>query len=269
MVELDRNAILKEMGITQWVLRDANPAETQVQDSPQQGISIPRAEAEPKEPAVEPALPAPEPVSDSAQHLAPASVSVAPPRTVDPDILSLDALRDQVAGCTACELANSRSHTVFGEGADQADWLFVGEAPGQQEDRQGKPFVGRAGGLLTQMIRALDKSREQVYITNTLKCRPPNNRDPLPAELKACEPFLLKQIQLLQPRVIVALGRISAQTLLNSDQPLGKLRGQVYQYGPDNIPLIVTYHPAYLLRQPADKGKVWSDLLLAHRQLPV
>jgi DNA polymerase len=174
-----------------------------------------------------------------------------------------------VAECTACELAASRTHTVFGEGSDQADWLFIGEAPGQQEDRQGKPFVGRAGGLLTQMIRALDKTREQVFIMNTLKCRPPGNRDPLPAELKACEPFLLKQIQLIQPKVIVALGKTSAQALLNSDQALGKLRGQVYQYGPDNIPLIVSYHPAYLLRQPADKGKVWADLLLAHRQLPV
>jgi len=123
--------------------------------------------------------------------------------------------------------------------------------------------------LWASAVRALDQTREQVYIANTLKCRPPNNRDPLPAELKACEPFLLKQIQFVQPKVIVALGRISAQTLLGSDQPLGKLRGQVYQYGPDNTPLIVTYHPAYLLRQPADKGKVWADLVLANRQLPV
>lgn len=256
MVELDRNAILKEMGITQWVLRDTSAGELPLQD-------------ESAEPAGELAPEKFEPAVEALKQPASARVPVASPQVPELDALSLDVLRDQVAECTACELANSRSHTVFGEGADQADWLFVGEAPGQQEDRKGKPFVGRAGGLLTQMIRALDKSREQVYIANTLKCRPPNNRDPFPAELKACEPFLLKQIQLLQPRVIVALGRISAQTLLNTDQPLGKLRGQVYQYGPDNIPLIVTYHPAYLLRQPADKGKVWSDLLLAHRQLPV
>jgi uracil-DNA glycosylase family 4 len=263
MVELDRNAILKEIGITQWVLRDASAG------VPEQGASIPQTQDESAEPVVEGAIPIPEPVVEPLKQPASVRVPVTPPQVLELDALSLDVLRDQVAACTACELANSRLHTVFGEGADQADWLFVGEAPGQQEDRQGKPFVGRAGGLLTQMIRALDKSREQVYIANTLKCRPPNNRDPLPAELKACEPFILKQIQLLQPRVIVALGRISAQALLKSDQPLGKLRGQVYQFGPDNIPLIVTYHPAYLLRRPEDKSKVWSDLLLAHRQLPV
>lgn len=244
----NRNQILKEMGITQWMLR-----ETEV------GIVADDASAQiPNSPVVkEPAKNSPtaviqiEDVSNSG---------------ID-EQADLNALRLSVAACTACSLSQSRNHTVFGEGPEQADWLLVGEAPGQQEDRQGKPFVGRAGQLLTQMIRALDKTREQMFIANTLKCRPPGNRDPLPEELQACEPYLLKQIELIQPKVILALGRISAQALLKSDQPLGQLRGQVYQYGPDKIPLIVTYHPAYLLRNPADKAEVWSDLLLAHKQI--
>ena len=268
MIELDRNAILKEMGVTQWVLRDAGGDEVSVQDTT--GVSAPGEgiqSARPERGEVA-NVKRPPPVVEQPIQAEPEREPAIPHEEV-PVALNLEALCDQVAQCRACELANSRTHTVFGEGPGQADWLFVGEAPGQQEDRQGKPFVGRAGGLLTQMIRALGQSREQVYIANTLKCLPPNNRDPLPAELKACEPYLLKQIQFLQPKVIVALGRISAQALLGSDQPLGRLRGQVYQYGPDKTPLIVTYHPAYLLRQPADKGKVWADLLLANRQFPV
>jgi uracil-DNA glycosylase family 4 len=264
MSDLDRNAILKEMGITQWVLRDAQAGENPAQDVP-----VPLAQTELDNPSGnESSAKVKRAVEAVAQPVAETTPAVQP-QAVEPKALSLESLRAEVAICAACALAKSRTQTVFGEGPDQADWLFVGEAPGQQEDRQGQPFVGRSGGLLTQMIKALNKSREQVYIANTLKCRPPNNRDPLPDELQACEPFLLKQIQLLQPKVIVALGRISAQALLGSDQPLGGLRGQVYQYGPDNIPLIVTYHPAYLLRQPADKGKVWADLLLAHRQIPL
>lgn len=264
MSKPDRNAILKEMGITQWVLRDTQADENSAQDVPvplaQTGLDNPSGKEPPAKVkrAVEAVA---QPVAETTPALQ--------PQVIEPKALSLESLRAEVAICETCALAKSRTQTVFGEGPDQADWLFVGEAPGQQEDRQGQPFVGRAGGLLTQMIKALNKSREQLYITNTLKCRPPNNRDPLPEELQACEPFLLKQIQLLQPKVIVALGRISAQALLRSDQPLGKLRGQVYQYGPNKIPLIVTYHPAYLLRQPEDKGKVWADLLLAHRQIPV
>jgi uracil-DNA glycosylase family 4 len=259
----DQNAILKEMGITQWVLRDA-PAQN-VSDQPETKRAVSGRQDKPaeKEPSDKPA-----PTAEALKSPEPERTKVTPSQQ-DVSGVSLDSLRIQVTECTACELASSRKQTVFGEGPDQADWLFIGEAPGQQEDRQGKPFVGRAGGLLTQMIRALDATREQVFIVNMLKCRPPDNRDPLPSELKACEPFLLKQIQLVQPKVIVALGKTSAQALLKSDQTLGKLRGQVYQYGPDKIPLIVSYHPAYLLRQPADKGKVWADLLLAHRQLPV
>ena len=266
MTDLDRNAILKEIGITQWVLRDEDGRDLSVQEAPiKQGKQVPEdvsALASEHTPGKD----QPEEGAAISAKLTDQTTSVEPPQIA---AITLESLRAEVAGCTACKLSESRMQTVFGEGPNQADWLLVGEAPGQQEDRQGKPFVGRAGGLLTQMIRALDKSREQVFITNTLKCRPPNNRDPLPDELKACEAYLLKQIELIQPKVMVALGRISAQALLKSDQPLGKLRGQVYQYGPNKIPLIVTYHPAYLLRQPGDKGKVWEDLLLAHRQLPV
>ena len=244
----NHNAILKEMGITQWVLRESLA-----------GIADEEAAVQMSNPADDKDHPKDTP--RAAIQTAPA-----PDRAID-EQADLPALRASVATCTACSLSQTRNQTVFGEGPERADWLLVGEAPGQQEDRQGKPFVGRAGQLLTQMIRALDKTREQMFIANTLKCRPPGNRDPLPEELQACEPYLLRQIELIQPKVMVALGRISAQALLKSDQPLGRLRGQVYQYGPHKTPLIVTYHPAYLLRNPVDKGKVWADLLLAHKQI--
>lgn len=258
-----RHAILKEMGITQWVLRE--PVVTLPSETVMTETAIPDkppAQSTTAKIALDVSLkPAPQ-TRDKADSHTKADTGV----RVEP-ASNLAELRAQVAACTACELAQSRTHTVFGEGPDQADWLLVGEAPGQQEDRQGKPFVGRAGQLLSQMIRALDHSREQMFIANTLKCRPPNNRDPMPEELQACEPFLLKQIELLQPKVMLALGRFSAQALLKSEEPLGRLRGKVYHYGPDKIPLIVTYHPAYLLRKPADKAKVWTDLLLAYQQL--
>lgn len=250
----DRDAILREMGITQWVLRDPS---TGTDSGIERETSTPGVSAEKIQ-------------SGSGQGKAAAAVATEPTSKAAPtDGGTLEALRAQVAACTACELAQTRSNTVFGEGPDRADWMFIGEAPGQQEDIQGKPFVGRAGSLLTQMLLALGLGREQVFIANTLKCRPPNNRDPQPRELKACERFLLGQIELVQPKVLVALGRFSAQALTGTDQSLSRLRGRVYHYGPAQIPLVVTYHPAYLLRQPADKGKAWSDLLLAHRQLPV
>ena len=259
MPDLDRDAILKEMGITQWVLRAP-----QATDAP--AISpVPRDSSPgPAEAPVE-AVEVPAVTSALAEPEETTSAVVAPPV----EITTLEILRSQVAACTACELAQSRTNAVFVEGPDQADWMFVGEAPGQQEDLQGKPFVGRAGSLLTQMLLALGLKREQVFIANTLKCRPPNNRDPQSQELQACEKFLLAQIELVQPKVIVALGRFSAQALTGTEQSLSRVRGRIYQYGPAQIPLVVTYHPAYLLRQPADKGKVWADLLLAHRQLPV
>ena len=168
-------------------------------------------------------------------------------------------LNNMVSTCQACPLGETRKHAVFGAGNPRGSWLFVGEAPGAEEDRRGEAFVGRAGQLLDNMLRAMGLSREKdVYIANILKCRPPNNRDPLGPEVHACMPYLQRQITLLQPRVIVALGRFAAQGLLQVDTPLSQLRGTTQQH--QGIPLIVTYHPAYLLRNPIDKRKVWEDL---------
>jgi len=179
--------------------------------------------------------------------------------------LGWDELAARVAACTACELHRTRTRTVFGTGDREADWMFVGEAPGADEDRQGEPFVGRAGQLLTAMIEALGMRRGQVYIGNVLKCRPPRNRDPRPEEVVRCRPFLERQIALVRPRVIVALGRIAAHNLLGVDTPLSRLRGRVHRFGPEGVPVVVTYHPAYLLRSPGDKRRAWEDLRLARR----
>ena len=172
-------------------------------------------------------------------------------------------LEAEVAACTRCELHRTRTRTVFGTGSHQARWLVIGEAPGADEDLQGEPFVGRAGQLLTEMLRAVGASREQVFIANILKCRPPENRDPKPEEAKSCENYLQKQIDLIRPGLILAVGRIAAQNLLQVDTPIGKLRGQAYEYGPARTPVVVTYHPAYLLRSPGQKARSWDDLCLA------
>ncbi len=170
-------------------------------------------------------------------------------------------LRECVAACTRCELSASRSNTVFGVGNQQADWLIIGEAPGAEEDRRGEPFVGRAGKLLDQMLLAIGQSRDSVFIANILKCRPPNNRDPKPDEAAACRAYLERQIELIQPKIILAVGKIAAQNLLGTDDPVGRMRGRPHDLG--GIPLVVTYHPAYLLRSPSQKHKSWSDLCLA------
>jgi len=174
-------------------------------------------------------------------------------------------LRKKVAGCVACPLHQGRTQTVFGVGNESADWLVVGEAPGAEEDRLGEPFVGRAGHLLDEMLKALGQSRETAYIANILKCRPPNNRDPQPEEAATCAPYLERQIDLVNPRIILAVGRIAAQNLLSTDTPIGRMRGRVFHFGPREVPVVVTYHPAYLLRRPSEKGKAWRDLLLAAR----
>jgi DNA polymerase len=172
-----------------------------------------------------------------------------------------DALRATVAACTRCALHESRSQTVFGMGNPDADWMIIGEAPGAEEDRRGEPFVGRAGKLLDEMLLAVGQCRERVFIANILKCRPPNNRYPNQDEAAACRPYLERQIQLVGPRIILAVGRIAAQQLLQTDAPVGRLRGKVHQLG--GIPLVVTYHPAYLLRSPSQKRKAWDDLCMA------
>ena len=194
-----------------------------------------------------------------------AAVSAADPPPVSPVASTdWDRLRAEVATCTRCALHSTRTQGVFGVGNQQADWLVIGEAPGAEEDRRGEPFVGRAGQLLDAMLKAIGLSREtNVYIANVLKSRPPGNRDPKPEEVAACLPFLMRQIALMQPRLILAVGRIAAQNLLATDVPLGRLRGQVHRFGELNTPLIVTYHPAYLLRTPGDKRKAWEDLKFA------
>ncbi|MGD2137508.1 MAG: uracil-DNA glycosylase [Gammaproteobacteria bacterium] len=174
-------------------------------------------------------------------------------------------LKERVSTCTRCVLHESRNRTVFGTGNRTADWLVIGEAPGAEEDRQGEPFVGRAGQLLTEMLLAIGFRRADVYITNILKCRPPNNRNPLPDEVACCNDYLQQQIVLVDPVLILAVGGVAAHNLLQTDAPVGKLRGRMHRYGEQGIPLFVTYHPSYLLRSPLEKRKVWDDLQLARR----
>jgi uracil-DNA glycosylase family 4 len=194
----------------------------------------------------------------------PQEVPVPPEPPVRPvSDLGWAELRAAVAGCTRCPLSATRTQTVFGVGSVEATWLIVGEAPGAEEDRQGEPFVGRAGQLLNAMLRAIGLKREQVFIANVLKCRPPRNRDPAPLEAAQCLPYLEQQIALLKPRIMLAVGRISAQNLLKTEVSLGRLRGQVHHFGVSRVPLVVTYHPAYLLREPAQKRKAWEDLQFA------
>ncbi len=181
-----------------------------------------------------------------------------------PDAAAWQQLSDEVASCTRCELHRTRTRPVLGVGDRQAQWLVVGEAPGAEEDRQGEPFVGRAGQLLDAMLRAIGLARGQnVYIANILKSRPPGNRDPEAAEVAACLPYLERQIELLRPRLILAVGRIAMQNLLGTQGSLAGMRGQVHEFGGLKTPLIVTYHPAYLLRKPEDKRKAWEDLKFA------
>ena len=182
---------------------------------------------------------------------------------IEATAMDWSALREAVSTCSRCRLHESRTQTVFGVGNPAADWMIIGEAPGAEEDRRGEPFVGRAGKLLDEMLRAVGQDRETAFIANILKCRPPNNRDPKPDESNECRAYLERQIELVQPRIILAVGRIAAQLLLGTDAPVGRLRGRQHQLG--ETPLVVTYHPAYLLRSPAQKRKAWDDLCLATR----
>jgi DNA polymerase len=182
-------------------------------------------------------------------------------------------LKATVAGCTRCKLCETRTKTVFGVGLDSSPLMIIGEGPGADEDAQGEPFVGRAGKLLDEMLRAIGRSRREaapdkaVFIANVVKCRPPGNRDPEADEVEACRPYLDVQIKHVKPKLIVALGRIAAQRLLATDAPLSKLRGVTHAYGADKTPVFVTYHPAYLLRSPGEKAKSWADLKLIHQFL--
>jgi DNA polymerase len=201
----------------------------------------------------------------------PAAAPLPHPSQRPPGIEQMDwaDLAQAAAGCTACKLCKGRRQAVFGTGRHDARWLVVGEAPGEQEDLQGEPFVGKSGQLLDAMLAAIGVSRDPdgpeasraAYIANTVKCRPPNNRNPEPEELAQCEPYLVRQIELLKPRIILAMGRFAVQSLLRSDEAIGRLRGRVHRY--QGVPLVVTYHPAYLLRNPLDKARAWEDLCLA------
>ncbi len=244
--ELDarQRAMLAEMGVRVWAPKPA--------------------------PAKAPAVVAPEPAPVAAP--APVPAPPAQPRAASP-VATLDwpELREAVASCQACGLCQGRTNTVFGVGDEQTDWMVVGEAPGENEDLQGEPFVGAAGQLLDNMLKAVGRSRsgqgaQGAYIANVLKCRPPANRNPQPDEVAQCEPYLARQVALIKPKVIVAMGRFAVQALLKTSEPIGRLRGQVHHY--EGVPVIVTYHPAYLLRTPTDKGKAWADLCLAMAQLP-
>ncbi len=245
----------------------------------------PEAARAPAAPPVRPPAPTPAPARATTTIAAAARAqadALADPALVERAAaiatLAWGPLQDAVASCTACGLCESRKQTVFGVGHAQADWMIVGEAPGEQEDLQGEPFVGPAGQLLDQMLRAVGQSRradsgegreddragdpsKRVFIANTLKCRPPRNRNPEPDELARCEPFLKRQLALVQPRLILVMGRFAVKQLLKSDEAIGKLRGRVHRY--EGIPVIVTYHPAYLLRNMPDKAKAWEDLCLA------
>ena len=246
-------AMLREMGVASfWPVSSAAPAA-------------------PAAPAASAVAAPPEPA---------ASIESQPPTEVSaPDVASRPAgvetmdwatLEQAVASCQACALCQNRSQTVFGVGSRSARWMIVGEAPGEQEDRQGEPFVGRAGQLLDRMLAALGLSRDHaaqaghVYIANVLKCRPPANRNPQPQEVAQCEPFLLRQMALVQPDIVLAMGRFAAQSLLKTTEPIGKLRGRVHEVA--GVPVVVTYHPAYLLRNPADKALAWDDLCLARER---
>jgi uracil-DNA glycosylase family 4 len=181
--------------------------------------------------------------------------------SINVDALDWPALQSAVSGCTACSLHQSRTQTVFGVGSHAAEWMVIGEAPGAEEDQQGEPFVGPSGELLNNMLRALGLKREQVFITNILKCRPADDRDPRPKEIAHCEAFLRRQVALVAPKLILAVGGVAAHGLLKVDTPVTKLRGQLHQYG--ETPVVVTYHPAYLLRKPSEKAKSWQDLQFA------
>lgn len=278
-----RKAYLDAMGITQWVVRqpvspemETPPAVAASAAEPVVAESIAAKPDAPIQPTPEPRqattpvvdheappswlteTPLPdeewcpaEIISDESEQQAPQSVVAG---------LDWDALRQHIAACKACELHRTRTQTVFGVGNQQADLLIIGEAPGADEDRQGEPFVGKAGKLLNAMLKAIGFERDQVYIANILKCRPPGNRDPHVEEALHCEPYLMRQIELIKPKVILAVGRVSAQNLLKSTDAVGRLRGRVHRFGAANIPLVVTYHPAYLLRSPEQKAKSWQDL---------
>ena len=298
-----QRAMLAEMGVRVWMPEpDEAPAQGETPPLAATGSPVPARQGGPEtaEPvarnapsavesmvneappvAIRPSAPAQRPVPVPVVMPGPASEAFAP-RPDGVDTMDWPALRDAVAGCRACGLCQGRRNTVFGVGDVNADWMVIGEAPGEQEDLRGEPFVGPAGQLLDNMLKAIGLSRQAgaeavadiptqadgaprasrgVYIANVLKCRPPGNRNPQPAEVAQCEPYLARQVALVRPRIILAMGRFAVQSLLQTTEPIGRLRGRVHRY--QGVPVVVTYHPAYLLRNLPDKAKAWVDLCLA------
>ncbi|CAJ0713198.1 uracil-DNA glycosylase [Ralstonia mannitolilytica] len=264
-----RSRMLEALGVsTEWTLRGAQPSAEQVDDV---AVVEPPIEAEALAAAVA-AEPAPGRV-----EMPPAEIGIpaggggaeaAIPRAQRIAAFGWTELEAAVSNCTSCKLCERRTNTVFGVGDRQADWMLIGEAPGENEDKQGEPFVGQAGKLLDSMLRAVGLSRQPgegkgVFIANVLKCRPPGNRDPEPDEVAMCDPYLKRQIALVKPRIIVVLGRVAAQNLLQTQTPVSKLRGKVHEV--EGVPVVVTYHPAYLLRTLTDKARAWEDLCLARK----
>ena len=280
-----QRAMLAEMGIRVWW--------PQAQEAP--AAAAPQVATSPASPSVSSSAPEPAPAQPAAvattvaaptQRPAPVRPVVAAPAAPGVPVAALPAdavplppgvdqmdwatLQATVAECRACGLCQTRKNTVFGVGDPGANWMVIGEAPGENEDAQGEPFVGQAGKLLDNMLQAIGLSRQVegraegqagVYIANALKCRPPGDRNPEPVELQTCAPFLVRQVALVQPKIILAMGRFAVQSLLQTSEPIGKLRGRVHHY--QGVPVVVTYHPAYLLRNPPDKAKAWADLCLA------
>lgn len=277
-----RNHYMKAMGVPVWMPGDLcteeetaaeQPAEATATSTPGDTVAArtaPPATATagayfaPAAPTAAPGQPGtPPPAAKSPAKPAPAAtVTITAP---DCSTMSWAALQQSVSECQLCSLHKSRTQTVFGSGDTQAGWMIIGEAPGAEEDRQGQPFVGRAGKLLNNMLAAVGLPRDAVYVSNVLKCRPPNNRDPKPDEAAWCRGYLERQIALVKPTLIIVVGRIAAHNLLHTTTALGRLRGQVHTLPGSDTPVIVTYHPAYLLRQPAEKRKAWQDLQLARQ----
>ncbi len=259
------------MGIDWWIARDAAPAVIDVPVSRASAAAHPGAvETDDPEPGPavrgEPAASVMDSPGEAARPRVSQTTAVAGPAVAQ---LSWDALSQTVTRCQACELHQGRTQAVFGVGDRAARLMIIGEAPGADEDRQGEPFVGRAGQLLDRMLDAIGLRREQVYIANIVKCRPPGNRDPHGAEAAACQAYLHRQIALLEPALILAVGRVSAHQLLGTDLAVGRLRGRVHRFQLGDIPLVVTYHPAYLLRRPQEKAKAWQDLQRVSHSLGV
>ena len=288
-----QRAMLAEMGVRVWAPSGPRPSEAaseavDAQEAPDVQPTGRQSRAEP--PRMHPAPVTAQRLAEPAPRPAePAHLSIVPPeppsatlahasRPQGVEQMDWQQLESTVASCQACGLCAGRTNAVFGVGSQQAEWMVIGEAPGENEDQQGEPFVGQAGKLLDNMLAAIQLSRQAdlmdkgsgeqqvhgrkgVYIANVLKCRPPGNRNPQPSEIVQCEPYLRRQVALLRPRIILAMGRFAVQSLLQTNEPIGRLRGRVHQY--EGVPVIVTYHPAYLLRALPDKAKAWDDLCLA------